>query len=199
MSASLVGVDKTGVELAVERCHLSAQLKRPLEELTRLQCRLAGLAHALCGQPDILFLEDLFSDLDETEAEVIESVLEVELLERKWICAMEPEGRAARSILMMADEVIGTTGNRLVPPISPESLRSEGFWVVCQGKPNSLSTRLENLGAKVAKSPHEGVLRVHGLSGLQIFRAAKEDDTQILELSPLEGADTTGTHARSDA
>jgi hypothetical protein len=199
MSASLVGVDKTAVEISVERCHLTAYMKKPLGELTRLQSRLAGLAHAISGQPEILFLEDLFSDLDETEAEVIETVLEAELLDRSWICAIDPEGRSARSILMMADEVIGTTGNRLIPPMSPQSLPSGGFWVVCQGDLEAFVSRLEGLGAKVARSPHEGVLRVHGPSGLQLFRAAKTEGTQILELSPFDTADTGSSHARSEA
>lgn len=199
LSARLVGVDKTGVAHAMDRCHLSGQKKRSLGELTRLQSRLAALAHALCGQPQLLILEDLFSDLDEAESEVIEAILDVELRDRKWIFALDPESTSARSILMLADEVIGATGGRLTPPVRADTLRSHGFWVLCSGNLDSFSARLRNLGAEVTQSPHEGMLRVHGAQGLEIYRAAGEENTLILELSPTAQADSSVGHARSDS
>lgn len=188
MSARLVGFDKADVQSALERCQLTGHAKSPLGRLSRLQHRLAGLAHGLCGSPSLLVAENLLSDLDDAEAELIESILDVELRTCRWIMALDGNSPSSRNILALADEVLGASESRLLGPLSPDQLRPEGFWVVGNKNIPALAARLRSLEAIVTQSPRSTVLLVHGVTGREIFLAAQLEEAELVELLPTVNA-----------
>jgi hypothetical protein len=138
-----------------------------------------------------LIAENLLSDLDDAEAELIETLLDEELRACQWIMALDGNSPSSRNILALADEVLGANESRLLGPLSPPLLRPEGFWVVCSKNVAALAARLRAFEAVVTQSPRSSVLLVHGVSGLQIFRAAQLEEAELVELSPTSALLTT--------
>lgn len=199
LSGSLVGADKNDARQALGVCKMLGHRNKRLGELSRLQSRLVSLAHGLCGSPEVLFLENLFADLDETEIEVLEAIFDIELSGRSWICAVDSRSPGSRSLMLQASEVLVGAGTRVLPPQPPEQVPSDGYWVTCAGDAAPLATRLETAGALVTRSPRSSVLLVRKSRGQEIFRAAQEVGTPIVELCPHPSEGISASRATSGA
>jgi hypothetical protein len=137
--------------------------------------------------------------LDDAEAEVLSSVLDLELPNRRHIFAASLESAASRRLVMGADHVLVGDGDKLGAPKSPRELVSGGFWVTCSADASDFAKRLRIEGADVTLSPSPQVLLVAGKTGHQIYREAVRSGVIIVELLPHPGEGFAETRARSGA
>jgi hypothetical protein len=199
LSASLVGADRNDARQALGTCKMSGHQKKKLGELSRLQSRLVALAHGLCGSPDVLFIENLFMDLDEAEIEVLETIFDAELADTARICAVDSGSPGSRSLMLRSSEVLVGAGTSVLPPQPPSQVPADGYWVTCSGDSATLAAKLEAAGALVARSPRPSVLLVRRSRGHEIFQAAQEAGTSIVELCPQSSEGISPSRATSGA
>lgn len=197
LSARLVNIDKNQVSDAMKRCGLEDCHNRPLGKLTRLQARLSGLAHGLCGNPELVILDDLFDSLSDDESETLATILATELKGRSWIAALSADCQASRALMLRADQLLATSRSQLLPAIKPDSFDPHSFWVVCLDEAHHLAVRLRQAGADVAESPRDNALLVVGCTSLHILQHARELQACIVELSPSISGEDFPNHATS--
>ena len=154
-------------------------------KLTALQKRLVSLAHGLVGAPQILIMEDLFQDLSEAEVDVLESILELELADVRFIAGVNYELAPSRRLVARSDAVLMATSGEIMPPVRPSEISRSAFWVTSGPGGTRLHEALAASGANVTRTPDSSVLLVRNHSGRQILSAAAAADTTILALSPL--------------
>lgn len=184
LSAHLLGLSKSDARLALSRCRLSALDSKKLGDLTRLQARLASIAHGIIGEPKVLLMENVFADLDEPETAIVQAVLGAELKGRSYIVACASSDPGSRTLALESDEALRAAGNMVLPPTRPEPEIAPGYWVSCLGEVAPLTERLRSQGAEVARSPRPSVFFVKSVTGAAIFQAAKETGLVVLELTP---------------
>lgn len=184
LSARLVGLSKSDARHALSRCRLLALESKKLGDLTRLQTRLAGIAHGIIGEPRILLLENLFAELDEPETAIVEAVLELALEQKSYVIACASSDPGSRTIALRCDEALRAAGNQVLPATQPKPETAPGYWVSCLGDVAPLTELLKRQGAEIARSPRPSVFFVRRAKGAAIFQAARETGLSVLELSP---------------
>lgn len=184
LSGRLVGLAKSDARRALDRCQLGTLESRRLKDLTRLQTRLACIAHGIVSLPKVLLLENAFSDLDEPESAIVESILQMELIERSCLVVCRARDPSSRTLALDCDEAITTAGNQVLPPEKPSLQTAPGYWVSCTSEATTLADLLVRQGAQVARSPRPSVLLVRSVSGAAIYRAARDAGLVVLELTP---------------
>lgn len=184
LSAHLLGLSKNDARRALSRCRLSALDSKKLGDLTRLQARLASIAHGIIGGPQVLLIENVLSDLDEPETAIVQSVLEAELEGKSCVLACGSNDPGSRALALGCDEALQTAGNQVLPPSRPEPEIAPGYWVSCLGDVTPLTELLKSRGAEVARSPRPSVFFVKRVTGAAVFQAAQEAGLAVLEFTP---------------
>lgn len=191
LGARLVGSGKPEVHEVAERLQLARLLGKKLGELTVPQRRLAGLAHGLVGSPELVLIEDPFAQLDDASAQLVETLLETELANKKWIAGVTLDSPWSRRLLARAQSAltadVGTLVSReldLLGPFSPAEIKTDVFWGRFTRVTDELHDALSAQGAKVTRTPHPQVLLIQALSGLSIAETALEAGRPLLELTP---------------
>lgn len=186
LSAQLIDRKADDVEEVLTRLQLIEQRRRKLGELTPLQCRLSGLAHALLGAPEFVWLDDPFGGLGEEDSQLLELTLEAETAPLKWIASSSTETLWARRLVLRAEQAVRARSGALEGPLPPAQLAADTYWARFREVGEGLMTQLAEAGGEVFRMPHPQVLRIRGLSGLGIARAGRSAGSDLLELRPAD-------------
>lgn len=184
LGGKLIGLGAAEARAALARVELGGLAKKKLSTLTLLQHRLAGLAHALMGNPRLLFLEDPFEALGDSEAEFLETVLETELLERAFIVSSELESPWSRRLIHRAETRLSCRLGNLVGPLDAHTLESRALWARFSAISPALTDELRERGAEVIRTPHPDLLLIRALSGLAVAEVSQKTGCTLLELRP---------------
>ena len=185
LSARLVGEGKRAVETVLSTVQLTALSRRKVGELTGLQMRLAGLAHALLANPRLLLLDDPYRGLDAAGAEMLELLIEAELEKRSWIACLSDDSPRARRLLLSAQQVLSAELGKLVGPLPPSHLGTQTYWAKFRKVSAELTAELARGASEVIATPHAQVLLLRGIPGKQIARAGMVTQCDLLELRPV--------------
>ena len=119
--AQLKGSSISDVRRQLERVGIAAAQDRKIRQLSKGMLQRLGLAIALCGEPDLLVLDEPFNGLDPVLLETLQNILREEnsrgatlLISTHTISAVEP----------LATDVAILLQGRLAAQGSPESLRN---------------------------------------------------------------------------
>jgi ABC-type taurine transport system ATPase subunit len=147
--------------------------------------RLAGLAHALLGNPRLILLDDPYRDLDEDASDMLELLLETEIEKRRWIASLSTNSARSRRLLLSAEQVLSAELGRLVGPLPPSRFESQAHWARFRKVTDELKAELARAGGRIIATPHCRVLLLQGLGGKHVARAALATDCDLLELRPM--------------
>jgi ABC-type multidrug transport system ATPase subunit len=184
LSGSFLGLTKRNAAEGLAQFRLTAHANKSLQDLTRLQMRLLCLAHGFLGAPEILLLENIYADLDDAEAAIIETLLDEVLPGRAYLAIVSNADASSRSLALSCHEVLALSGNRLLAPAPPSQLVARGFYATCLSDAGPLAELLKSRGAEVTPTPHPSVLLIRNSTGRAIFQAAHEIKVGIVELTP---------------
>lgn len=184
LGARICGFGKKDVRVALERCHLAGHAGSRLRDLDPVGRRLAALAHALCGNPPLVIVQDPYLELEDADAEIVQQVLEDELSARSWIVSVTGHEPFGRRLASRASQCLFAAGGELVGPVPAEELRHAGYWLVLSEPTDALHSALLAAGLQTTETSRSNVLLVHGSSGLAILKAARDCQVRVLELEP---------------
>jgi hypothetical protein len=188
-SVRLIGLGASDVRRALDRCEAEGLAKRPLKELGPLEHHLVGLAHGIASNPELLLVEDPFDDVEDEQAELLFSIAEREVAERRWLFGTELRSPWARRLAQSAEHALTSEGGTLFGPIHPADLVSPGAWVRFDRVTDDLLGALASRGAEVVRTPSETVVLVRRMGGLGIADIAAGLGFCLLELTPLMPGD----------
>ena len=104
--AALKGLPAEAAGSQIERVGLRAVRERKVRQLSKGMLQRLGLAIALCGQPDLLVLDEPFNGLDPALLETLQGILDEEhqrgatlLISTHTMCAVEPLATHAAILL----------------------------------------------------------------------------------------------------
>lgn len=195
-SARLIGASTEDVRRALRVAGLSEARKRRLATLSPLEHRLLGVAHGICGEPPLLFLEDLLSDLDDAGARRVDSVLHRALDNKNFVLAGGIQNTSARSFWARAEAAIVGQKGELLGPFAASSVLPTSHFVTTRDSAHPLALVLEEAGIPVARCPNANSLFVLGPAEM-VLTHAFGCGAKIVALTPTEHGLFLHPHARS--
>jgi heme exporter protein A len=106
--ARLHGVAREHVEAVLEAVAMSARAHEPLRTLSRGMVQRVAVARAVLHEPDLLLLDEPYSNLDPAAVELVEPLIGASSRRTRVICSHDPGGGLAE-----ADVVLGLRGGRV--------------------------------------------------------------------------------------
>ncbi len=197
-SVALIGGERTLVDEALGRCGLEGLAKRRLGQLSTAEQRLVGIAHGWCGQPRVLLIEDLLSDLDDQEAGRVDAVLVQITAGRDFVMAGSTRNTAARLWWGRVEQVLFPADGVLAGPVRPTALQATSHWVTTYGAADELYGALLAQKFHATRGPHDKGLFVLA-SAAQIVQAAASCRAKIVALTPSHYAPFASERAKAGA
>jgi ABC-type thiamine transport system ATPase subunit len=194
--AALLGLSarqaKESARATARELGLGEQLPRPLARLSVAERRLAGVALALLGEPELVALEEPFSGLEPSAQRLLASVLERALRGRRALVSVAelPGSIEQDGFVQHCAELLFATERGLAARGSYAELTSGAahFSVVVSRHADALCARLAELGYGVQpRRAAAGVLLADpgALGTRPVLEAALALDAPIVELSPV--------------
>jgi heme exporter protein A len=106
--ARLHGVGRERVEGVLEAVAMSARAQEPLRTLSRGMVQRVAVARAVLHEPELLLLDEPYSNLDPAAVELVEPLIGASSQRTRVICSHDPGGGLAE-----ADVVLGLRGGRV--------------------------------------------------------------------------------------
>lgn len=192
LSSALVGFGSQDVEQALARCEILHLKKRRIGGLNQVEQRLVGLAHGVIGEPGILILENLFDDLSEDSARLLEGVLMRLLIGRRWIAATRIDSASSLRLTLSAEEILEEGS----APVLTGNWAPSAYWVKGIDALGPLAEKLTQEGASVALSPNALVLLVRQKNAQSIYQSARSLKITLAGIAPAESTRIDESRAR---
>jgi ABC-2 type transport system ATP-binding protein len=187
---------------------LGDQLPRPISRLSVAERRIAGVALALLGEPELVALEEPFSGLEPSARTLLASVLERALHGRRALLSVAelPGSIEQDGLVQSSAELLFATEHGLSARGSYAELTASAshYSVVVSRHADALCARLAQAGYSVQpRRAADGLgmlITDRGASGTTpLLEAALAVDAPIVELSPLRAQPEAAASASSAA
>lgn len=193
LSCALVGFTTQDVDQALGRCEIHYLKKRRIGSLNLVEQRLVGLAHAIVGLPRVLVLEDLFDQLNDDGAKLLEGLLLRVLMGHRWIAATRVDSASSLRLTLSADEILEAGSS----PVVTGNWTPRAYWVKGVDALGPLAEKLTEEGASVALSPNALVLLVRNQDAQSIYKSATALKITLAGIAPAESTRIDESRARS--
>jgi len=201
VSAGLLGLSSKTVGRALSATGLSRAERTRLSELSDLDQRRAGLAHALLSDPQLLIMVQPLSGLNDAKRRELSRLIEQLIDGRLWMLGGEPGCSVSHHLGNRAHLTVSVALDEFqLSPSSPtaRSRAQSGYFLHFGQTPHALLSELRERGATVTLSENPRVLLSEGLNPSQIEEAcAVISGVTLLRLEPADEAAFRNSHARS--
>jgi len=201
ISAGLLGLSSKVVGPALAATGLSRHQRTRLGELSDLDQRRAGLAHALLSDPQLLIMVQPLAGLSDAKRRELGRVIEQLITGRLWILGGEAGCSVSHQLGSRAQVTVSFANDTFTLDSHSRGVgaRVKGAYFLHFGQaPHALSSELRQRGASVTLSENPRVILVEGLTPGQIDEAcAATSGIQLLRLEPADEGGFRSVHARS--
>jgi len=201
VSAGLLGLSAKVVGSALTTTGLSRWERTRLSELSDLDQRRAGLAHALLSDPELLIMVQPFSGLSDDKRRELARLIEQLTDTRRWILGGEAGCSVSQQLSSRAETTVSVADDRFHLATTREAARSRtkcGYFLHFGQAPHTLLKELRERGGTVTVSENPRVLLSEGLDPGQIEEAcAVISGITLLRLERADEAGFRSSHARS--